>query len=175
MEKISSSPFYIFLVFNSELYFGVMDVDTRYNHRSQKRTEKIIPVELQLASDADFLSHTLGSGHPMPGQVLLDWSFSTNASDLDVSGWLDTSDREFQSPIFGSGKHARASVSARELGVGTSKSEDLSQDSINKQILAQLSALGDRLATLEHNTAAKCKNIRMSKKNKKFKAKDGCR
>ena len=43
--------------------------------------------------------------------------------------------------------------------VSTSKNEDLSQDSINKQILAQLSTLGDRYATLEHNTAVKCKQI----------------
>ena len=70
---------------------------------------------------------------------------------------LDTSDGEFLSPTFGSAKHARAGVLAREPGVSTSKSEDLSQDSINKQILAQLSALGDRLATLEHSTTAKCK------------------
>ena len=72
-----------------------MDVGTRYNLRSQKRTEKVIPVELQLPSDADFLSHTVGSSHPMPGQVLSDQSFSTSTSDLDVSGLLNTSDSEF--------------------------------------------------------------------------------
>ena len=65
-----------------------MDMDNRYNLRSQMRTEKIIPVELQLASDADFFSQTLGSSHPMPGQVLLDQSLSTSASDLDISGLL---------------------------------------------------------------------------------------
>ena len=63
-------------------------MDTRYNLRSRKRTEKVIPVELQLSSDADFLSHIVGSSHPMPRQVLLDQSFSTSALDLDVSGLL---------------------------------------------------------------------------------------
>ena len=104
-------------------------MDTRCNLRSEKRTEKVIPVELQLPSDDDFLSHTVGSSHSMPGQVLSDQSFSTSTSNLDVSDLLDTSDREFQSPIFGSGKHARAGVLAREPGVSTSKNEDLSQDS----------------------------------------------
>ena len=35
--------------------------------------------------------------------------------------------------------------------IGTLKNQDSSQESINKQILAQLSILGDRLATLEEN------------------------
>ena len=39
------------------------------------------------------------------------------------------------------------------------QNSDLSQDSINKQILAQLSILADGLASLEHNTVAKCKNL----------------
>ena len=64
----------------------------------------------------------------MPGQVLSDQSFSTSASDLDASGLLDTSDHVSQSPIFGSGKHDRAGVLAKEPGLSTSKNEDLSQD-----------------------------------------------
>ena len=43
----------------------------------------------------------------------------------------------------------------------------MSQESVNKQILAQLSALGDRLATLDYSTA-KCKKL-------KIKSKKGCR
>ena len=148
-----------------------MDMDTRYNLRSEKRTEKVIPVELQLPADADFLSHTVGSSHSMPGQVLSDQSFGTSTSNLDVSGLLDTSDREFQSPIFGSGEHARAGVLARELGVSQSKYEALSQNSINKEILAQLSALGDRLATYEHSTAVRCKKSFDVKKIKTSKQK----
>ena len=109
-----------------------MDMDTRYNLRSQRRTEKVIPVELQLALDTDFFSQTVGSSHPMSGQVLSDQSFSTSSSDLDVSGLLNISDRDFQSPGFGSGKHARAGVLAKEPVVGTSKNEDLSQESINR-------------------------------------------
>ena len=147
-------------------------MDVRYNLRSQKRTEKVIPVELQLASDADFLSHAVGSSHPKPGQVLSDQSFSTSASDLDVSGLLENSDRDFQSPNFGSGKHARTDVSTHESGASTSNSHDMSQESINKQILSQLSALGDRLATLEKSTVQKCKKSADVKKIKNRKQKN---
>ena len=94
-------------------------MDTRYNLRWHRRTEKVIPVELQLALDADFFSQTVGSSHPMPGQVLSDHSLSTSASDLDISGLLDTSDHDFQSLGFGPGKHARTGVSAKELAAGT--------------------------------------------------------
>ena len=77
----------------------IMDMDTRYNLRSQRRTEKVIPVELQMTSDADFFSQTVEASHPMPGQVYSDHSLSTSASDLDISGLLDTSDRDFHSPV----------------------------------------------------------------------------
>ena len=113
------------------LCYVVMHMDTRYSLRSQKRTEKVIPVKVQLAADADFLSHTVGSSHPVLEQVLSDQSFSTSASDLEVSGLLNTLDCEFQSPIFGSGQHARPGVSARDPGPSTSQNIDLSQDSIN--------------------------------------------
>ena len=141
-----------------------MDMDTRYNLRSQRRTEKVIPVELQLASDADFFSQTVGASHPMPGQVYSDHSLSTSASDLDISGLLDTSDCDFRSPVFGSGKPARAGVLVKESVASTSKNEiatsmneDSSQESINRQILAALSTMGDRLTTLEQNATVKCK------------------
>ena len=39
------------------------------------------------------------------------------------------------------------------------KNNDLSQDLINKQILAHLSDLGDRLASLVHNTTVNSKKI----------------
>ena len=100
----------------------------------------------------------------MPGQVYSYHSLSTSALDLDISGLLDTSDREFPSPVFGSGKPARAGVSAKESVASTSKNEiatsmneDSSQESINRQILAQLSTIGDRLTTLEQNATVKCK------------------
>ena len=71
-ENFLSLMFLSFFVFFRLTSYFMMDMDTRYNLRSHKRTARDIPVELQLASDADFLSHTVGSGHPMPGQVLSD-------------------------------------------------------------------------------------------------------
>ena len=67
-------------------------------------------MQLQLASDADFFSQTLGSSHPKPRKVLWDQSLSSSASYLNIRDLLNIYDREFASPTLGSGNHARAGV-----------------------------------------------------------------
>ena len=63
--------------------------ERKYNLRSGRRQEHVIPIQLQMVSDADFISQPLGSSHPMPGQVSLsDQSQSTSESELDISGLL---------------------------------------------------------------------------------------
>ena len=58
--------------------------ERKYNLRSGRSQEHVIPIQLQMASDADFISQSLGSSHPMPGQVFLsDQSQSTSESELD--------------------------------------------------------------------------------------------
>ena len=65
-----------------------------YNLRSTRREEALISVQLQLVSEEDFVTQSLGSRHPASRQV----SFSNNSSstsdlDLDISQ-LQNSDRE---------------------------------------------------------------------------------
>ena len=136
--------------------------------RWNKRTEKVIAVELQLASDADF-SQVVGSSHPMPGQVLSYQSLSTSTSDLDINGLHNTSDCQFASPTFGSGNHARPGVSAQVPDHGTSHGSNTSHNDINWQMLVQLSIWGDRLSKIERLVQTKnVKTPRMSKRSKLF-------
>ena len=66
----------------------------KYNLRSGRREEHVILIQLQVASDEDFISQALGSSHPAPGQVFLsDQSQSTSESDLDICGILQDSDQ----------------------------------------------------------------------------------
>ena len=65
----------------------------KYNLMSGRRQENIILIQLQNASNDDFISQTLGSSHPLPGQVSLsDQVQSTSESELDISGLMDESD-----------------------------------------------------------------------------------
>ena len=122
-------------------------MDTRYYLRSSTKEEHVIPVQLQLQSDEEFLTQMLRASHPSPGQVSLNQSDSTSSSDLDVSALLYTSDKICSSPDFGSGKsaiptsHAHASGRVRSEG---KEQTNPSQADINKQILSQLSRLGGR-------------------------------
>ena len=69
--------------------------EKKYNLRSGRRQEHVIPIQLQVASDDDFLSQTLGASHPTPGQVSLsDQSQSTSESELDISGILQDSEQD---------------------------------------------------------------------------------
>ena len=81
-------------------------MDTRYNLKSSSKEEHVILVQLQLQSDEEFFTQTLGASHPSPGQVSLNQSDSTSSSDIDVSALLNTSDKICSSPDFGSGKSA---------------------------------------------------------------------
>ena len=46
-------------------------METHYNLRSSNKEEHVIPVQLQVHSDEDFLTQTLKASHPLPGQVTL--------------------------------------------------------------------------------------------------------
>ena len=133
-------------------------MDTRYNLRSSNREEHVIPV--QLHSDEDFLTQTLGARHPSPGQVSFNQSDSNRSSYLDVSALLNTSDKICSSPNFGSDKSAKPTGHAHASGRVRTEGRDHSNPSqadINKQILSQLSRLGDRLANIEKVQQQTCK------------------
>ena len=135
-------------------------MDTRYNLRSSTREEHVIPVQLQLQSDEEFLTQTLGASHPSPGQVSFNQSDSTSSSDLDVSALLNTSEKICSSPEFGYGKSAIPTIRAHVSGRVRSEVKEQtnpSQADINHQILAQLSRLGDRLTNIEKVQQQTCK------------------
>ena len=135
-------------------------METRYHLRSFNKEEHVIPVQLQLHSDEDFLTQTMGASHPSPGQVSLNQSDSTSSSDVDVSALLNISDKICSSPDFGSDKSAKpighAHASGRVLTEGRDQTNP-SQADINKQMLSQLSRLGDRLTNIERVQQQACK------------------
>ena len=137
-------------------------MDTRYNLRSSNKEEHVIPVQLQLHSDDEFLTQMLGASHPSPGQVSFNQSDSTSSSNLDASALLNTSDKICSSLDFGSDKSAKPTGHAHTSGRVCTEGRDHSNPSqadINKQILSQLSRLGDRLANMEKVQQQACKKI----------------
>ena len=135
-------------------------METRYTLRSSNKEEHVIPVQLQLHSDENFLPQMLGAIHPSPGQVSLNQSDSTRSSDVDVSALLKTSDKICSSPDFGSDKSAKPTVHAHASGCVRTEDRDQtnpSQADINKQILSQLSRLSDRLTNIEKVQQQACK------------------
>ena len=105
----------------------------------------------------------LGASHPSPGQVSFNQSDSTSSSGLDVSALLNTSDKICSSPDFRSDKSAKPTGHALVSGCVRTEGRDqtnASQADINKQILSQLSRLGDRLTNIEKVQQQACKKIR---------------
>ena len=123
---------------------------TRYNLRSNRR-ECSIPVQLQLATDDDFM--TASRSHmesAQAGQVFSE--LSDSESDIDISDFIRRSDQNF-SPV-SSDKQSTLTGGGRDSVPGTlgSNSSTSDQAVINKKILQQLNALGQRLDSIEKNT-----------------------
>ena len=143
--------------------------ERKYNLRSGRRQEHIIPIQLQMASDADFISQSLGSSHPTPGQAFLfDQSQSTSESELDISGLMEESDfnssRSDRDVHF---KHEKSACSSCLSGQSDPNSDTVSQNDINKKILAQLQSLGDRLDCFEKKPVKKTSDRRKVKSSEK--------
>ena len=123
---------------------------TRYNLRSNRRECSIL-VQLQLATDEDFM--TASRSHmesPQARQVFSE--LSDSESDIDISDFIRSSDQNLspissdkQSALTGGGRDRAPSVSG-------SNSSTSDQAAINQKILQQLSALGQRLDSIEKNT-----------------------
>ena len=64
----------------------------KYNLRCGKR-EAVLPVQLQLCDDQDFVSQMMGGSHPTPAQRQVD-SDSESGSDLECSDLIHTSDND---------------------------------------------------------------------------------
>ena len=123
---------------------------TRYNLRSNRR-ECSIPVQLQLATDEEFMmasrSHIESA---QAGQVFSE--LSDSELDIDISDFIRSSDQNL-SPIC-SDKQSALTGGGRDSAPGTSGSNSSTCDQavINQKILQQLSALGQRLDSIEKNT-----------------------
>ena len=141
----------------------------KYNLRSGRREEHVIPIQLQVASDEDFISQTLGSSHPAPGQVFLsDQSQSTSESDLDISGILQDSDQNLSTSDREVHFKRKKSGNGRLAEQSDPNSGQISQNAINQQILAQLQSLGSRLDSLEQKPVKKTADKSKIKTSKKI-------
>ena len=58
----------------------------------------MLPVQLQLCDDQDFVSQMLGGSHPTPAQRQVD-SDSESGSDLECSDLIHTSDNDHDDAI----------------------------------------------------------------------------
>ena len=64
----------------------------KYNLRSGKK-ETVLPVQLQLCDDQDFMSQVLGGSHPTPSQRQVHSDLSSG-SDFDISDLVQSSDND---------------------------------------------------------------------------------
>ena len=103
-----------------------------------------------------------------PGKYFSDQSQSTSESELDISGLLggsdpnsSHSDRDVHFQLVKSARSGRLSEQSDP------NSDTISQNDINKKILAQLQSLGDRLDCLEKKPAKKTADKRKIKSSKK--------
>ena len=119
----------------------------RYNLRSN-RGECRIPIQLQLASDAEFLmasGEDPSSSHS--GQVGFT-DLSDSGSDIDIDALVDHSDQNLSPTSHNSEGIHNASKGHAPQSMGSNRN-DVDQNHINTQILAQLNALGARLDNME--------------------------
>ena len=140
----------------------------RYNLRSN-RGECWIPIQLQLASDADFLTAS-GEG-PLSthsGQIgFID--LSDSGSDIDIDALVDHSDQNLSSDSHGFDQVHNTGKGRAPQSTGSNQSA-VDQNHINTQVLAQLSSLGARLDNME-STMKSGKKTNDSSKIKKARVK----
>ena len=144
----------------------------RYNLRSN-RGECRIPIQLQLASDADFLTVSgEGPSSSQPGQVCFT-DLSDFGSDIDIDALVDHSDQNLSSESHGFDRVHNAGKGHTPQPMGSNQS-NVDQNQIYTQILAQLSALGARLDSMESTMKLGKKTNDTSKiKKSKVKTKGG--
>ena len=117
--------------------------DKTYNLRSKKK-EGTIPIQLQLASDEDFMAALRPS---TSGQVFESEHTDSSDSDIDISDLINHSDQNLSDSV---NKNADVFPGrGRGSAIQSTSTDPVSQNDINRQILQQLSSLGDRLAVIE--------------------------
>ena len=138
----------------------------RYNLRN--RGECRIPIQLQLASDVDFLTASgKGADSSKSGQVVTD--LSDSGSDIDISALIEHSDQNLSSSPVVSGHGVQKARQGQASQASGSNVALMEQQHINTQILSQLSALGARLDSMENSmkkTVRKTNDVTKIKKSK---------
>ena len=136
-----------------------------YNLRS-KKAECSIPIQLQLASDEDFMAALRPS---TSGQVFGSDHADSSDSDIDISELINHSDQNLSDPVI-RGEVFTGGGQVPDSPGGSSDS--VSQNDINRQILQQLTSLGDRLSVIEgtrpktHKKTSDAKLVKTSHKVK---------
>ena len=121
----------------------------------------MLPVQLQLCDDQDFVSQMLGSSHPTPAQRQVA-SDSESGSELECSDLINTSDNDQND----ADEHRSYDRFSAENVRSDSRETDTVQQLINQTILQQLEKIGARLDTLEKKN---CKKAVDQSKIKTFK------
>ena len=122
--------------------------DARYNLRN--RGECRIPIQLQLASDVDFLTASgEGADSSQSRQVVTD--LSDSGSNIDISALVEHSDQPLSSSPVISGHGVQKARQGQATQASGSTVALTDQQYINSQILSQLSALGARLDSVENS------------------------
>ena len=135
----------------------------KYNLRSGKR-ETVLPVQLQLCEDQDFMSQVLGGSHPTPAQWQVHSDLSSG-SDFDILDLVQTSDNETD---VSHTDHSSYEKFSSENQIPDEDSSNDTQQMVNQTILDKLEKISARLDTLEQKNCKK--SLQASKiKNKTFK------
>ena len=124
----------------------------RYNLRSN-RGECWIPIQLQLESDADFLTAS-GEGPSLSHSGQVGFAYlSDSGSDIDIDALVDHSDQNLSPIPHGLERVHKAGRGHTPQSMGSNQT-DVDQNHINTQILAQLTALGARLDNMKSSMKA---------------------
>ena len=147
-------------------YTGIIN-ESRYNLRSN-RGEYRIPIQLQLASDTDFLTVSGDRPDSSQSRQVAFTDLSDSGSDIATDALIDHSDQNLSphSHVF----EQRVHNAGKDLEPQASGSNHTSTD--QNQILAQFSALGARLDSMESSLkTVKKTNDSTKLKKSRFKTK----
>ena len=137
-----------------------VDMSQKYNLRSGRR-EAVLPVQLQLCDDQDFVSQMLGGSRSTPAQRQVA-SDSESGSELECSDLINTSDNDQDD----ADEHRSYDRFSAENVRSDSRETDTAQQLVNQTILQQLEKISARLDTLEKKN---CKKTVDQSKIKTFK------
>ena len=121
----------------------------QYNLRSGSETVKL-PVQIQISNDSEFLARVIQNDQDSDSGESCD-------SNLNCSAVIENSDNE---RVDKQNTQSTSSTSRSTSDTHTSLSDAAIQQTINVQILSQLSAISDRLQVLEKYTVKKDSDLK---------------